>query len=75
MRHQECDKGEALRHCPPSFFKTGKHMDAGVANKDAIHVSSTQPRKRKNLRKDRVDQAISEREVNHGVDVKNTENA
>ena len=51
-------------------------MDAGVANKGAIHFSSTQPRKRRNLRKYRVDQnAISEREVNHGVDVKNTENA
>jgi hypothetical protein len=49
---------------------------ASVANKGAIHFSSTQPRKRKNLRKYRVDQkTISEREVNHDVDVKNTANA
>jgi hypothetical protein len=46
---------------------------ASVANKGAIHFSSTQSRKRWNLGKYRVDQnAISEREVNHSVDAKNT---
>jgi hypothetical protein len=49
------------------------HDAASVANKDAIHSSSTQSRKRWNLRKYCVDQnAISEREVNHSVDAKNT---
>jgi hypothetical protein len=49
---------------------------ASLANKGAIHFSSTQPRKRKNSRKYRIDQnAISEREVYHSVDVKNPENA
>jgi hypothetical protein len=60
---------------PANRFEGLKANDCPGARLEPT-LFSAQPRKRKNLRKYRVDQnATSEREVNHSVDVKNTQNA